>query len=135
MNTEWLALITVSLPLPSLAAFIRISQEEKPPAHVITPSMPRCPTEEWQMAPDRNCAATLHCPCCLGVPKSRFSSPVPSSGNPTAWTQQGSPPGMLGTLGAGNRPGVPPWGISPVPGVLWQFLSCLHQNMVDFAAS
>lgn len=50
VNTEWLALITVSPPSPQTGCFIPISQEEKPPAHVITPPMPKRPTEEWQMA-------------------------------------------------------------------------------------
>lgn len=49
-NTEWLVLITVYLLPPKLAAFILISQEEKPPTLVITPPMPKCPIDEWQMA-------------------------------------------------------------------------------------
>lgn len=138
MHTEWLALITVSLSPPKLAAFIQISQEEKPPAHVITPPMPRCPTEEWQMAWAKTVIETV-LPLCIVLACSLLPwSSQKQVLQPPAQLRQphclGTTPSskrMLGTLRAGHGTAVSPWGISPAASVLWYFLSCLHQNVVD----
>lgn len=78
----------VSFP-PKLAAFIQISQEEKPPAHVITPPMP---VSHGGVADgvgqdcDRNYAATLHCPgmlpAALEFPKAGSPAPCPAQAAP-----------------------------------------------------
>lgn len=128
----------VSFP-PKPAAFIQISQEEKPPAHVITPPMSRCPKEEWQMAWAKTVIETV-LPLCIVLACSLLPwSSQKQVLQPPAQLRQPHCPGttpsskrMLGTLRAGHGTAVSPWEISPAASVLWYFLSCLHQNVVDF---
>lgn len=135
----------MSLSTPILAGFMQISQGEKCPAHAITPPMPRRVLGGTGQACDRNCAKhwtpwillapyqalssssaySKHAFCCLGAPRSRSCSPLPSSAAHSLNNKGGA-----ATLRAGHRAAALPWGIT-----LWHLLPNFHQNVEMFAAS
>lgn len=111
------------------------------------PSPLLCPKECWGMgqARDRNCgkhwtpwmllapyqalssssAYSKHAFCCLGAPRSRSCSPLPSSAAHSLNNKGGA-----ATLRAGHRAAALPWGIT-----LWHLLPNFHQNVEMFAAN